>query len=657
MLARSYLALPAVFLAAVALLAISSSPAEAVAPANDNFSSAQVLTLGSTGNVADTFEATKQPIFEPVPSCQGNFDRTVWYRFTVPANTSVTVSTEGSSFDTVVAVYRATVQAPAITDLAPVACDDDSGIDPQFSSIATFNALAGATYYIQASGYSSLSGSLLLSLGQLLPNDNLANVTTILPPHTSTMNTLLATDEAGETASCGVRHAAWFRAALPAGTYVAQVTAAGMDPDLALYTGPSSSPTYPSLTFVDCNDDFGSLNSLLTFVVTSPATYYFQVGGSGLAAEAAYTFILNATPDLDSDGIADHNDNCPQSPNGPLQAAVFGFGDQLDNDADGIPGTQPPFNATWGGDACDLDDDDDGATDATDGCPFYPEDSDNWQDADGCEDPDNDSDGICDIGLVSISCTGMDYGRSLWQNPLGAQVDCRNVVEDIDSFHDGDGCPEPDNDYDNFPDSTDDCPGTDYLAGPNGISDFGGDEPVLYLTPYQSREDFDGVIDTDGCHDSPNDDYDGDAIGDETEVFTLGTDPVNPDTDADTVTDGSDNCPAWANTAQTMPTWTVPANDADCDGFNKLREEYVGTLPAKRCPNTVTANDEAPDPWPSDFNDSRLTSLADVILMGPVYNQPTGSDQAKKRFDLSGNGTVSLADVILLGPFYNKSCA
>jgi len=300
--------------------------------------------------------------------------------------------------------------------------------------------------------------------------------------------------------------------------------------------------------------------------------------------------------------------------------------------------------------------DGDGVFDAVDACVSVPEDQDAFQDSDGCPDPDNDADGICDAGMTTVGCTGSDQGRYLWQAPLGGTVDCRNVAEDFDSFHDDDGCPEPDNDYDTFPDGTDDCPATDGTVGADGIADT-GDEPVFYLTPYQSREDFDGVIDTDGCHDSPNDDYDGDGAGDETEVFTMLTDPVNPDTDADTVVDGTDNCPNWPNTAQTVPSWTIPASDSDCDGFTAAREQFMGTDPTKHCNLTTAANDEAVDFWPSDFNDNRTTNLSDLILMGPSYNKALGNPAYNARFDLNASNSVSLADVILLGPFYNKSCA
>jgi hypothetical protein len=296
-----------------------------------------------------------------------------------------------------------------------------------------------------------------------------------------------------------------------------------------------------------------------------------------------------------------------------------------------------------------LNADGDGPPDTIDGCPLVAEDLDGFQDGDGCPDTDNDLDGVPD---------STDDGRYVWQNPLGGTVDCRNVAEDIDGFHDDDGCPEPDNDYDTFPDHADDCPGADSNTGADGIADT-GDEPTYpphYLAPYKSREDFDAIMDTDGCHDSPGDDWDDDGLTDEDEVLLVGSNPIDPDTDADGITDNPDNCPTFANPSQNLPTWVVPAGDGDCDGFTKAREEYMGTNAAQRCAATTTSNDEVVDSWPSDFNDNRLTSLADVVLMGVAYNQPTGTDPAKKRFDLNASGVVSLADVVSMGSFYNKSC-
>ena len=59
------------------------------------------------------------------------------------------------------------------------------------------------------------------------------------------------------------------------------------------------------------------------------------------------------TGDADKDGKADASDNCPNTWN-PTQ---------LDTDGDQKPGQQPGPTDTWGGDACDTDDDADGLTD------------------------------------------------------------------------------------------------------------------------------------------------------------------------------------------------------------------------------------------------------------------------------------------------------
>jgi len=114
------------------------------------------------------------------------------------------------------------------------------------------------------------------------------------------------------------------------------------------------------------------------------------------------------------------------------------------------------------------------------------------------------------------------------------------VAEDIDAFKDTDGCPEPDNDNDGFPDATDQCPGTGSQAGAdgmlgspqdlnhNGISD--GGEPPLTTddVPTYAFEDRDGVLDTDGCHDSPGEDFDGDGFTDDAEALKIGTNPGYP---------------------------------------------------------------------------------------------------------------------------------
>jgi CSLREA domain-containing protein len=266
-----------------------------------------------------------------------------------------------------------------------------------------------------------------------------------------------------------------------------------------------------------------------------------------------------------------------------------------DSDADGVA------------DPADTDDDNDGFADGSENptCRTLPEDYDAFQDTDGCPEPDNDGDGVCDAGQTSVSCAGSDSGKPCF-DPAGTlscpTTDCRNLAEDFDAFKDTDGCPEPDNDNDGKLDAADVCPGTNAHAGAdgmlgspqdlnhNGVKDvseaaFTTDDSVLVF------EDYDGVLDADGCHDSPGDDFDGDGFTDDIEALAIGTNP------------------------------------------------------GRGCAATATANDEDPDPFPSDADDNQKVNIGDVIILfsGKVLNPPAYTP----RSDFDDNGTVNIGDVII----------
>jgi len=262
-------------------------------------------------------------------------------------------------------------------------------------------------------------------------------------------------------------------------------------------------------------------------------------------------------------------------------------------------------------DAFDDNDDNDGLLDYADPCPLVAEDYDGYQDNDGCTEPDNDGDGVCDPGLTALSCTGSDSGKFCF-DPAGTlscpTSDCRNLLEDFDAFHDSDGCPEPDNDNDGKLDAADVCPGTNAHAGAdgmlgapqdlnhNGVRDdppeaaFATDDSVLVF------EDYDGVIDSDGCHDSPGDDFDGDGFTDDREALHLGTNPMNG------------------------------------------------------CSLTATANDEDPDAWPPDADDDQDIDVGDLIKLfyGKILNPPAYNP----RSDFDGDTDIDVADIII--GFYGR---
>lgn len=150
--------------------AISDRQLEAVfgpstgAPPNDNFPGWTVAALPSRQSVDDTLGATTQagePTW-PSPCSPTNravpIGRTVWYSYTPSVNGTATISTSGSSFDTVLAVYTGNF----VGSLTLVGCSDDA--NGSFSSLLSFGAIAGTNYWIQAGGYDGASGSLIVDV-------------------------------------------------------------------------------------------------------------------------------------------------------------------------------------------------------------------------------------------------------------------------------------------------------------------------------------------------------------------------------------------------------------------------------------------------------------------------------------------------------------
>jgi hypothetical protein len=120
------------------------------APSNDNFSSPQTLN-GVSGTVSgNDFAATKQP---GEPDHAGNpGGKSVWYRWTAPSGGTWTFNTQGSSFDTLLAVYTGS----ALNNLVTVASNDN--IPGTNTSSVSFAATAGTTYLIAVDGFAAEGG-------------------------------------------------------------------------------------------------------------------------------------------------------------------------------------------------------------------------------------------------------------------------------------------------------------------------------------------------------------------------------------------------------------------------------------------------------------------------------------------------------------------
>ncbi len=126
---------------------------------NDAFASARALAGTSPSAAGSNVGATKE-VGEPNHTSSGG--ASVWYRWTAPSNGTMTMSTCGSSFDTLLAVYTGATLGALTT-----AASNDDGCGLNSGSIVSFAVTAGRTYRIAVDGFRTAgvaaTGSIQLS--------------------------------------------------------------------------------------------------------------------------------------------------------------------------------------------------------------------------------------------------------------------------------------------------------------------------------------------------------------------------------------------------------------------------------------------------------------------------------------------------------------
>ena len=237
---------------------------------------------------------------------------TVWYTVTGTGG-PITVATDASNFDTVIAVYRPGVPSQSTF----IKCDDDSGPVTGTSEL-TFPSQSGVRYLVQVGGWDPAgaapprTGQLELQTAVTPSNDRRAAARVVA------LNTRIdgdnrgATNEWGESTRCGSSpfdQSVWYRVSVPQegnGSYDGTLTVStggGPDTVLSLYSANGG--------LIECGDDTSQGGAVTTFGgsvsrAVSQGTYDVQVGGylssTNGAAAGGFQFSAGWVPNLDHDG-------------------------------------------------------------------------------------------------------------------------------------------------------------------------------------------------------------------------------------------------------------------------------------------------------------------------------------------------------------------
>ena len=137
-------------------ISCDGEPGPGGAPANDDCWNAQ--PIGEVeGLLFDTTKATVDGFSDPDRCVRGP---NIWYCYTASCTGRATISLCGSSFDTVLAVYRGAECYPQQHDM--VGCNDDAC---GRQSELTINVVAGEQYLVEVGGFGSETGQGVLNIG------------------------------------------------------------------------------------------------------------------------------------------------------------------------------------------------------------------------------------------------------------------------------------------------------------------------------------------------------------------------------------------------------------------------------------------------------------------------------------------------------------
>lgn len=130
----------------------------AAPPANDTFPGTTVTSGPQSANSSGATLQASEPASFSCADSPITTGRTIWYTITPAATSQMSLSTAGSDFDTILAVYT----GGSVGGLTQIACSDDT--ESNLQSSVQFAAQAGTSYRVQVGGYNGAGGNATLSI-------------------------------------------------------------------------------------------------------------------------------------------------------------------------------------------------------------------------------------------------------------------------------------------------------------------------------------------------------------------------------------------------------------------------------------------------------------------------------------------------------------
>lgn len=262
------------------------------APSNDSVGNPASLQLNwsdTTWNIHASAQAGEPEIVPPNAA-----KSTIWWVFTAPHNGTLSLTTLGSSIDTLLGVFRqdGTSTPWVMSDLTRIAANDDANPGTSTSSIANLEVKAGKIYRIAVDGFDGAQGLVTLTTtwtqSAFPDNDDFADAAPMTGAYSFTGSTNTATvqpDEPQHLATGTSGHSVWY-SYKPSVDQTAhlELGSSGFDVVVALYRGSALS------NLVKIAEDRGAAapsprpTQLSDLKLKAGVQYYLAIAGAGSAA-------------------------------------------------------------------------------------------------------------------------------------------------------------------------------------------------------------------------------------------------------------------------------------------------------------------------------------------------------------------------------------